>query len=107
MFLIVLAGINMLVFRRYDARLANAATDTRIGELAAVESASSYKLFFDKIERGNQTTPGKPYPNTTEAGFMKVNDTPAASGSLSDILPFRRPTGRQLRSVTSSEPRLR
>jgi hypothetical protein len=36
-----------------------------------------------------------PYPNTTElAGFMKVNDTPAASGSLSEILPFRRPTGR-------------
>jgi hypothetical protein len=49
--------------------------------------------FFDKITGGNQTTPGKPYPNTTEAGFMKVNDTPAASGSLSDILPFRRPTG--------------
>jgi len=22
----------------------------------------------------NQATPGKPYPNTTEAGFMKVND---------------------------------
>ena len=42
--------------------------------LAAVESASSYQLFFDKIEAGNQTTPGKPYPNTTEAGFMKVND---------------------------------
>jgi hypothetical protein len=35
----------------------------------------------------------KPYPNTTELG-VKVNDTPAASGSLSDILPFRRPTGR-------------
>jgi hypothetical protein len=25
-----------------------------------------------------KTTPEKPYPNTTEAGFMKVNDTPAA-----------------------------
>jgi hypothetical protein len=32
----------------------------------------------------------KPYPNTSElAGFMKVNDN-AGSGSLSDILPFRR-----------------
>jgi hypothetical protein len=31
-------------------------------------------FFFDKITGGNQTTPGKPYPNTTEAGFMKVND---------------------------------
>jgi hypothetical protein len=29
---------------------------------------------FDKIEAENQTTTGKPYPNTTEAGFMKVND---------------------------------
>jgi hypothetical protein len=28
----------------------------------------------DKITPKNQTTPGKPYPNTTEAGFMKVND---------------------------------
>ncbi len=26
------------------------------------------------VQVGNQTTPGKPYPNTTEAGFMKVND---------------------------------
>jgi hypothetical protein len=46
----------------------------RPAELAAVESASSCILFFDKITGGNQTTPGKPYPNTTEAGFMKVND---------------------------------
>ena len=30
-------------------------------------------FFFDKITCRNQTTPGKPYPNTTEAGFMKVN----------------------------------
>jgi hypothetical protein len=70
--------------------------------LAAVESGRSYKLFFDKIEPKNQTTPGKPYPNTTEAGFMTVNDTPAASGSLSDILLFRRPTGRLNRGCDNS-----
>ena len=55
---------------------------------------TSFHRIFDKIEAGNQTTPGKPYPNTTEAGFMRSTTTPAASGSLSDILPFRRPTGR-------------
>jgi hypothetical protein len=41
---------------------------------AAVESASSCKLIFEKITVKNLTTPGKPYPDTTEAGFMKVND---------------------------------
>jgi hypothetical protein len=42
--------------------------------------------------------PGKPYPNTTElAGFMKVNDTPAASGSLSDLLPFKAVNNRATR----------
>jgi len=33
----------------------------------------------EKITVKNQTTPGRRHPNTTElAGFMKVNDTPAA-----------------------------
>jgi hypothetical protein len=50
---------------------------------------------IEKQSEENQSLPSPQHPNTTElAGFMKVNDTPAASGSLSDILPFRRPTGR-------------
>jgi hypothetical protein len=31
-------------------------------------------IMDDIITPKNQTTPGKPYPNTTEAGLMKVND---------------------------------
>jgi hypothetical protein len=49
------------------------------------------RTYGDGIKKNHaeiKTTPGKPYPNTTEAGFMKVNDTPAASGSLSDHIAF-------------------
>ena len=34
------------------------------------------ELVENQVSPGLQ--PGKLYPNTTEAGFMKVNDTPAA-----------------------------
>jgi hypothetical protein len=48
-------------------------------------------FFLEKESIENQFSPGLQHPNTTElAGFMKVNDT--RSGS--DLLPFRRPTGR-------------
>jgi hypothetical protein len=45
----------------------------RISRGLNLEVPANFFLIY-KITGGNQTTPGKPYPNTTEAGFMKVND---------------------------------
>ena len=60
------------------------AEQIKVGKLHALATTSSERV---------ESLPD--VPTVTEwAGFMKVNDTPAASGSLSDILPFRRPTGR-------------
>jgi hypothetical protein len=36
--------------------------------------AAETPLWLKKNHAKIKTTPGKPYPNTTEAGFMKVND---------------------------------
>jgi hypothetical protein len=68
------------------------------------------QTFLDKITGGNQTTPGKPYRNTTEAGFIFSPNWLSGGMSYrslgSDEVTLRnyRPVGRRKGNMSLSDP---